>query len=73
VNWDEVEYLQKIEVFERLSSRSRSLGWLKGITMKSPVILSNKAGDAAIYAHLKKIDSTELGRRESQLREINLR
>jgi hypothetical protein len=54
VNWDEVEYLQKIEVFERLSSKSRSLGWLKGITMKSPVILSNKAGDAAIYAYTLK-------------------
>jgi hypothetical protein len=51
VYWDDIEYLQRIEVFERLSSRSKPLGWMKSRSMKSPVILSNKAGEAAIYAY----------------------
>jgi hypothetical protein len=54
VYWDDIEYLQKIEVYETLSSRSKSIGWMKGTTMKTPIILSNKAGDAAIYAYTLK-------------------
>jgi hypothetical protein len=52
--WDDIEYLQKIEVYETLSSRSKSIGWMKGTSMKTPVILSNKAGDVAIYAYTMK-------------------
>ncbi len=54
VAWNDIEYLQKIEVFDRFSSRSRPLGWMKAKTMRVPVILSNKAGDAAIYAYTLK-------------------
>ena len=54
VYWDDIEYLQKIEVYETLSSRSKSIGWMKGTSMKTPVILSNKAGDVAIYAYTLK-------------------
>jgi hypothetical protein len=54
IYWDDIEFLQKIEVFERLSSKSRPLGWIKSISMKSPVVLSDRAGDAAIYAYTLK-------------------
>lgn len=54
VFWDEIEFLQKLEVFERLSSKSRPMGWMKASTMKSPIVLSNKAVDAAIYAYTLK-------------------
>ncbi len=55
ISWNDIEYLQKIEVFDRFSSKSRPLGWMKAKTMRVPVILSNKAGDAAIYAYTLKI------------------
>jgi hypothetical protein len=54
VFWDDIEFLQRIEVFERLSSRSKPLGWMKSRSMKSPVVLSFKAGEAAIYAYTLK-------------------
>ncbi|HUL39356.1 MAG TPA: hypothetical protein VLU38_03605 [Methanomassiliicoccales archaeon] len=54
VEWDDIEFLQKIDVYERFSSRSKPLGWMKARSMKAPVVLSNKAGDAAIYAYTLK-------------------
>jgi hypothetical protein len=54
VNWDDIEFLQKIEVFERLSSKSKPMGWMKAQSMKGPMVLSNKAGQAAIYAYTLK-------------------
>ena len=55
VEWDDIEFMQKIEVFERFSSKSKPLGWMKARSMRTPVVLSSKAGDVAIYAYrLKK-------------------
>jgi hypothetical protein len=54
IEWDDIEFLQKIDVFERFSSTSKTLGWMKARSMKIPVVLSNKAGDVAIYAYTQK-------------------
>jgi hypothetical protein len=54
VYWNDIEFLQKMEVFERLSSKSKPLGWMKATTMRVPVVLSDKAGDVAIYSYTLK-------------------